>query len=441
MFTKPIAIAGLAVAVIAAAGAGAYLAVRQNAVSLQPAASRLTPDMSEVDMTEAVVSNVTPAEPLEPATAVPATSTPEPVAAAESAATPAASPGAIEPAAPSVPVEPARPPVPTEPKVTPAAADTSSSAEAAAQATSTNAPVGSAPDRTATTAAASTSAPVGSAPDGTATTAAASTNAPVGSAPDRTATTAAASTSAPVGSAPDGTATTAADPPPVQTASVDLPAIDGWSRPEDATNRDAPATLEPVAAGPTGTSLVETAATGDAAPVFIEYELAADSVIGLQVDTAVSTRTARVEDPVEARVTRNVLVGDQVAVPAGARMLGSVVLVEQGGQLKDASRLGVRFHTLVMDGGPRLPVLTETIYRTGQPEGRDSVAKIGGAAVGGAILGAIFGGSRGAAIGGSIGAAGGTAAALNNDAEPATLPPGTMLTVRLSQPVIVTVEP
>ena len=430
MFTKPIAIAGLAVAVIAAAGAGAYLAVRQNAVSLQPAASRLTPDMSEVDMTEAVVSNVTPAEPLEPATAVPATSTPEPVAAAESAAAPAASPVAIEPAAPSVPVEPARPPVPTEPKVTPAAADTSSSAEAAAQATSTNAPVGSAPDRTATTAAATRVHRGGH-----------DTNAPVGSAPDRTATTAAASTSAPVGSAPDGTATTAADPPPVQTASVDLPAIDGWSRPEDATNRDAPATLEPVAAGPTGTSLVETAATGDAAPVFIEYELAADSVIGLQVDTAVSTRTARVEDPVEARVTRNVLVGDQVAVPAGARMLGSVVLVEQGGQLKDASRLGVRFHTLVMDGGPRLPVLTETIYRTGQPEGRDSVAKIGGAAVGGAILGAIFGGSRGAAIGGSIGAAGGTAAALNNDAEPATLPPGTMLTVRLSQPVIVTVEP
>ena len=415
MFTKPIAIAGLAVAVIAAAGAGAYLAVRQNAVSLQPAASRLTPDMSEVDMTEAVVSNVTPAEPLEPATAVPATSTPEPVAAAESAAAPAASPVAIEPAAPPVPVEPATPPVPTEPTVTPAAADTSSSAEATAQATDA--------------AVASTGA------------AAANTNAPVGSAPDRTATTAAASTSAPVGSAPDGTATTAADPPPVQTASVDLPAIDGWSRPEDATNRDAPATLEPVEAGPTGTSLVETAAAGDAAPVFIEYELAADSVIGLQVDTAVSTRTARVEDPVEARVTRNVLVADQVAVPAGARMLGSVVLVEQGGQLKDASRLGVRFHTLVMDGGPRLPVLTETIYRTGQPEGRDSVAKIGGAAVGGAILGAIFGGSRGAAIGGSIGAAGGTAAALNNDAEPATLPPGTMLTVRLSQPVIVTVEP
>jgi hypothetical protein len=68
------------------------------------------------------------------------------------------------------------------------------------------------------------------------------------------------------------------------------------------------------------------------------------------------------------------------------------------------------------------------------------VAKIGGAAVGGAILGAIFGGARGAAIGGSIGAAGGTAAAINGEAEPAGLPPGTMLTVRLSRPTVVAVE-
>ena len=33
MFIKPIAVAGLAVAVILAAGAGAYLAVRHNVVS------------------------------------------------------------------------------------------------------------------------------------------------------------------------------------------------------------------------------------------------------------------------------------------------------------------------------------------------------------------------------------------------------------------------
>ena len=177
------------------------------------------------------------------------------------------------------------------------------------------------------------------------------------------------------------------------------------------------------------------------APMLVEYEIAADSVIGLQVETGVSTRTAEVEDSVEARVTRDVLVADEVAVQACTRVVGSVVLVEQGGKLRDASRLGIRFHTLVMDEGHRVPMVTETIYREGDLKVRDSVGKIGGAAVGGAILGAIFGGARGAAIGGSIGAAGGTAAAVSAEAEPAGLPPGTTLTVRLSRPAIVTVEP
>ena len=231
-----------------------------------------------------------------------------------------------------------------------------------------------------------------------------------------------------------------ADPAPVQTARADLPAVEGWTRPE-ATEPSPETAPEPSETAPIITDIgsIERPALE---PVFefVELEIAADSVIGLQVDTAVSTRTAKVEDTVEARVTRDVLVADQVAVPAGTRMLGSVVLVETGGRLRNAARLGVRFHTLVMDHGLRVPIVTETIYREGRSRGSDSVAKIGGAAVGGAILGAIFGGARGAAIGGSIGAAGGTAAALNGEAEPAGLPPGTRLTVRLSRPVAVTVE-
>ena len=238
------------------------------------------------------------------------------------------------------------------------------------------------------------------------------------------------------------TATVAEAPPlpaPVQTARAeDLPTVEGWTRPEAAEPSPAPEPSE-TAAIITDVGSIDGPAP-EPVPEFVELEIAADSVIGLQVDTAVSTRTAKVEDTVEARVTRDVLVADQVAVPAGTRMLGSVVLVEKGGKLRDAARLGVRFHTLVLDDGLRVPVVTETIYREGRSRGSNSVAKIGGAAVGGAILGAIFGGSRGAAIGGSIGAPGGTTAALNGEAEPAGLPPGTRLTVRLSRPVAVTLE-
>ncbi len=139
-------------------------------------------------------------------------------------------------------------------------------------------------------------------------------------------------------------------------------------------------------------------------------------------------------------MTRDVVVSDEVAVPAGTRVMGSVVLVEGAGQLKGSARLGVRFHTIVLDDVYEVPIVTETVYREGKGRGGESAAKIGGAAVGGAILGAIFGGRQGAAIGGAAGAAGGTAAAMAGDGQPATLPAGSTLTVRLSRPATVTLD-
>ena len=182
---------------------------------------------------------------------------------------------------------------------------------------------------------------------------------------------------------------------------------------------------------------VTPALASDLRPAFDELEIAAESVIGIQLETAVSTRTANIEDPVEARVERDVQVGPRVAIRSGTRMRGSVVLAEPAGRLRSPARLGVRFHTLLTDDGAEVPLSTETIYREGRSPGGDSAAKIGGATVAGSILGAIFGGERGAAIGGSIGAAGGTAAALNGEGEPARLPRGSRLTVRLSRPAFV----
>jgi hypothetical protein len=173
---------------------------------------------------------------------------------------------------------------------------------------------------------------------------------------------------------------------------------------------------------------------------FEELVVSADSVLGLRIDSTVSSEVARVEDPVEARVTRDVRVGNDVAVPSGTRVLGSVVQVERGGKMKTKARIGIRFHTLVMADGTRLTMSTEAVYREGKSPGQESAAKVGAAAVGGAILGAIIGGGKGAAIGGSIGAAGGSAAVMAGDRNPAVLASGTAVTVRLRQPVTVTVE-
>lgn len=175
-------------------------------------------------------------------------------------------------------------------------------------------------------------------------------------------------------------------------------------------------------------------------PQFEEVVLPASSILGLQVETPLSSERTRLEDRVDARVTRDVTEGGRVAIPAGSRVIGSVTMVERGGKMKERARLGVRFHTLVLADGHEVPLRTETIIREGDSPSNESARKIGGAAIGGAILGAILGGGKGAMMGSAAGAAGGSAAVMTGDRNAATLPAGTVVSVRLAAPAMIEVE-
>jgi hypothetical protein len=218
------------------------------------------------------------------------------------------------------------------------------------------------------------------------------------------------------------TAPPASDNPPVPAGVTAAPPVD--SEPPQQAVAEPPAPVPP----PPPQKIVE------------ELVVSADAVIGLRVENTINSEVARVEDPVEARVTREVRVGSEVAIPTGARVLGSVIQVERGGKMKTAARIGVRFHTLVLPDATRLPLQADPIYREGKSPGQESSAKVGAAAVGGAILGAIIGGGKGAAIGGAVGAAGGTGAVMAGGRNPAVLTAGTSLTIHLNQPVTIIVE-
>jgi type IV secretory pathway VirB10-like protein len=176
------------------------------------------------------------------------------------------------------------------------------------------------------------------------------------------------------------------------------------------------------------------------APEFIDLTVPSDAVLGLQIERTISSELARVEDRVDARVTRDVRVSDRVAIPAGSTVRGSVSEVDRGGRVKGKARLAIKFHTIVLADGTQLPLKTDPVVREGQSPGGESAVKVGGAAIGGAILGAILGGGKGAAIGGAVGAGAGTAAAMTNDRNPATLAAGTTVTVRVQAPITVTVQ-
>jgi len=222
-------------------------------------------------------------------------------------------------------------------------------------------------------------------------------------------------------------------------------------------NRTWPTSAAPVAAAPVTTpepAAPARAETIDRAPepaqpvlppappqkTYEELVVSADSVIGLQSDTTVTSERARVEDRVEARVTRDVKVGDRVAIPAGARVIGYVTQVKAGGKFKEQAKLAIRFQTIVLADGTRLPISTAAVEREGEGKGNSSAAKMGGGAVAGTILGAILGGGKGAAIGGMAGAGAGAAAVEASDRSMATLRAGEPITVRLLSPVTVTTE-
>jgi len=175
-------------------------------------------------------------------------------------------------------------------------------------------------------------------------------------------------------------------------------------------------------------------------PQFEEVILPSSSVIGLQLETSLSSERSRLEDRVEARVSRDVMAAGRVAIPAGARVIGSVIEVDKGGKLKTAAHIGIRFHTLVLGDGSEVTLATKPIYRDGPSPSGDSAKKIGGGAVAGMILGGILGGGKGAAIGGATGAAGGTAAAMSGDRAAVNIPSGSFVTATLASPATITVE-
>ena len=175
-------------------------------------------------------------------------------------------------------------------------------------------------------------------------------------------------------------------------------------------------------------------------PQFEEVILPASSVIGLQLETPLSSERAHVEDRVEARVSRDVMAAGRVAIPAGSRLLGTVIEVDKGGKVKTAAQIGIRFHTLVLADGNQVSIRTEPISRSAESPAANSAKKIGGAAILGGILGGIMGGGKGAAIGAATGAGGGTAAVMTGDRAAVNVPAGTFMNATLASPATITVE-
>jgi hypothetical protein len=168
-------------------------------------------------------------------------------------------------------------------------------------------------------------------------------------------------------------------------------------------------------------------------------EVPAGTALPLELATTVASDTSAVEDPVSARVTRDVEVRGEVVVPEGSTLAGRVTYAQESGKVKGLAALTVRFYTLTV-GERTYDIAAEPVRRQAQPTKGKDAQKIGIGAGAGAVVGGLLGGRKGAAIGAAAGGAGGTGVVLATKGEEVRLPSGTALDLRLTEPLTVTVR-
>lgn len=164
--------------------------------------------------------------------------------------------------------------------------------------------------------------------------------------------------------------------------------------------------------------------------------LPAGTRLTLVMGTGVSSRSSHVEQPVQATLARAIVIDGTTVVPAGSAVSGYVSQAERSGRVKGRARIGVRFNTLRVDGA-RYRVQTASINRVAPGTKKDDAVKIGIGAGAGAVVGAIAGGKKGAAIGSAVGGGGGTGVVLATRGREVSLPRGTTVTTRLTEPLTI----
>ena len=185
------------------------------------------------------------------------------------------------------------------------------------------------------------------------------------------------------------------------------------------------------------------------APPIRYYTVPANTVMRVRIDTALSSKTARIGDRFSATVTEPVYGGGSGVdvVPVGSKVWGRVSSVRQAGR-RTPGNIAVSFYQVELPSGARhtingslssLQADNVNSDNEGTVSGRSNRKRdavfIGGGAATGALIGAIAGGGKGAAIGAILGGGLGTGARVYEKEQDAEVKSGTEFGVILNRAV------
>jgi hypothetical protein len=157
--------------------------------------------------------------------------------------------------------------------------------------------------------------------------------------------------------------------------------------------------------------------------------------MSVEITQAVSTKTAKVGDPVLARLSQPLTVDGRTVAAAGADIRGRVSDVYSGSQeVGGTPKLGIALTELALANGTKAQISAGIVQEGARESGKDA-AKIAGGAVLGAVIGhQVDGGGAGKVIGGLVGAGAGAAAAKRTGGD-IEVPAGTVVGFVLNSPI------
>ena len=175
------------------------------------------------------------------------------------------------------------------------------------------------------------------------------------------------------------------------------------------------------------------------APEYREVTIPEGTTLSLVLETAVASDSSKVEDRVRAHTRQAVVVGGTRAIPQGAVVVGTVTDAKESGRVKGLARVSFRFNNVRVNADS-YNIRTSLVTREAQSTKKEDAKKVGIGAAGGAIVGGILGGKKGLGIGTAVGAGAGTGVVLATKGEEVRLEPGTIVTAKLADPLVVRVK-
>lgn len=161
----------------------------------------------------------------------------------------------------------------------------------------------------------------------------------------------------------------------------------------------------------------------------------AGTTLSVEFVNPITTKTAKVGDPVVARLSQPLTANGRTVATAGAQVRGRVSDVYSGSQeIGGTPKLGVALTELALANGSTAQISAGILQEGARESGKDA-AKIGAGAVLGAVIGhQVDGGGAGKVIGGLVGAGAGAAAAKRTGGD-IEVPAGTVVGFTLNAPI------